>query len=81
MDDLGGVVDVLDGVEGLRLFENGRAGYALGGGKLGHGVGFNELIVSGSSSHDDARGYTSLVLVNTFKNSFALLGRWSAVVF
>jgi hypothetical protein len=79
MHELGGVVDVLDGVHGLRLFEDGGGGHSLGGGELRHSLGFDEVVVGGGSGHDDVGGDAGPILADAFQYSFALLGGWCAV--
>ena len=81
MHELGRVVDVLDGVEGLGFFEDIGGGDTLGCGKLGHGVGLDEAVVGGAAGHDDAGSDTGLVFSDAFEDSLALLGRWGAVGF
>jgi hypothetical protein len=79
MHDLGGVIDVLDGVLGLNIFEDCRRGNALASGQLGHDIGLDVLIVGGGSGHDDIRGDSGFILADAFEDTFSLLGRRSAV--
>lgn len=74
MHDLRGVVDVLDGVLGLRLLGDGGCGNTLGLRELVHDVGFDELVVRGGSGHDDVRGDAGFVLADGFEDALALLG-------
>src|ERR1700751_1752259 len=73
------VVDVLDGVLGFVLFEDGIVWNALLFGERGHDVGFDELIVGSASGEDDGGGYAGFVLANSFEGTLALFGRWAAV--
>ena len=79
MHHLSGVVDVLNGVLGLGLFIDCHGGNALRRGELGHGVGFDELIVGGSSGHDEAWRYACFIFADPFEDALALLGRGGAV--
>ncbi len=72
--ELGGVEEVLDGVLGLRLFEDGGGRDALRLGELGHDIGFDVAVVCGPAGDDDAWSDTGLVLADGFKNALALLG-------
>ena len=71
--DLCGVVDVLDGVLGLGFFKDGRGGDALCLSELGHGVGFDGLIVGCGARHDDVRSDAGFVLTNALEDPLALL--------
>lgn len=75
------VVDVLNGVERLRFFEDDGGRHALGSGELGHGVGFDEVVVSCGSGHDDAGSDAGFVFADAFQYSLALFRRWCAVGF
>jgi hypothetical protein len=79
MHELGRVIDVLDGVEGLGLFEDVGSRDALGGGELRHSVGFDEVIVGRASGHDDVWSYTGFVLTDAFQDAFALFGGGGAI--
>ena len=89
-DDLGGaptmlahdlrrVIDVLHGVLGLGLFNDVGSWHTLASCELRHSMGFDEMIVSRASRHDDMRCDPGLELSNTFKDSFALLWRRSSI--
>ena len=77
--ELGRVVDVLDGVEGLGFFEDVGGGDTLGCGELGHGVGLDEAVVGGAAGHDDVWSDAGFVLADALENALALLGGGGAV--
>ena len=72
--ELGRVVDVLDGVEGLGLFEDGVSWDALCLRELGHSVGLDEVVVGWAAGHDDMGGDAGFVLSDAFEDTLALLG-------
>ena len=73
MHELGRVEEILDSVLGLRLFEDGGCRDALRLGELGHDVGFNIAVVSGSAGDDDAWGDAGLILTDGLEDALALL--------
>jgi hypothetical protein len=77
--DAGGVVDVLDGVLGLHIFEDYRCGDAFAPRQLRHHIGFYVLVVGGGAGHDDVRSDAGLIFADAFEDALALLGRWGAV--
>lgn len=79
--DLCGIEDVLNGVLGLRLFDDGGSRDTLAARQFRHYVRFNVLVVGGGSGHDDVGRDTGFILPDTFQHSFALLGRGSAIRF
>lgn len=77
--DAGGVVDVLDSVLGLNVFEDCRCRHALASSQLRHDIGFNVLIMGGGAGQDEVWGDAGFVLADTFEDAFALLRRGGAV--
>lgn len=77
--DLRRVVDVLDGVLRLRLFQDIGGRDSLAGRELGHRVGLDEVIVCRSAGHDDVVRDACFVLSHAFQNPLPLFGRWRAV--
>lgn len=77
--DACGVVDVLNGILCLHIFENRRRRHTLIPGQLRHDVGFDVLIVGGGAGHHDGRGHACFIFADAFEDALALLGRGGAV--
>lgn len=73
--DLRGIVDILDGVLSLVLFEDIGGWNSLAGRELGHRMGLDEVVMRGAARHDDARGYAGLVLSHAFQDTLSLFRR------
>ena len=79
MHELGRVIDVLDGVEGLGFFEDIGGRDPLSGGELSHGMGFDEVVVGGAAGHDEVASDAGFVLADAFEDALALFGGGGAV--
>ncbi len=78
--DLAAVADVLEGVLGSLVDEDGVGGDALGDGEALHGLGFGEPVVGRAAGHDDVGGNPLAVLADGLEDALALLGAGCAVV-
>jgi hypothetical protein len=79
MHDPGRIIDVLDRVLGLYIFENCRCRHTPFTGKLRHDVRFNVLVMCSGAAHDDIRSDPGLVFADCFEHALALLRRGSTV--
>src|ERR1700678_2244728 len=73
------VVDILNGVLRLSLFDDRILRNSLSQGEHGHDVGFDELVVGWATSEDEMRSNPGFELSNTFEGAFPLFGRRRSV--
>ncbi len=65
--------DVLNGVRGQPLFDDGVRWNSLGLGERGHDMRLYETVVGGSAREDEVRSDARLELANAFERALSLL--------